>query len=83
MASGLSRGLRFFLVAALLYWLGPPLREFIEERLALVLGVVGVLGVLVHSHTLPGRSEMPNWLSPLGKEPTALAPRPPSAAGAR
>jgi hypothetical protein len=27
---------RFLLVAALLYWLGEPIREFIERRLTLV-----------------------------------------------
>lgn len=35
-ASVVSRGLRFALVAALLYWLGPPIRAFIERRLGLV-----------------------------------------------
>ncbi len=45
-ASILSRGIRFFLVAGLLYWFGPPIRSFIEKRLALVLGVFGVLAVL-------------------------------------
>jgi membrane protein YqaA with SNARE-associated domain len=35
-ASVLARGLRFFLVAALLWWVGPPIRDFIERRLALV-----------------------------------------------
>jgi membrane protein YqaA with SNARE-associated domain len=35
-ASVLARGLRFFLVAALLWWLGPPVREFIEKRLGLM-----------------------------------------------
>lgn len=45
-ASVVARGLRFFLVAALLYFFGPPVRAFIEERLALVLGATGVLAVL-------------------------------------
>ena len=31
-----SRGLRFFVVAGLLYWLGPPIRQFIERWLGLV-----------------------------------------------
>ena len=36
MASITARGLRFFLVAALLWWVGPPIREFIERRLGLM-----------------------------------------------
>lgn len=44
-ASIAARGLRFFLVAALLYWLGPPIRAFIEKRLALVLAVAGALAI--------------------------------------
>jgi membrane protein YqaA with SNARE-associated domain len=35
-ASISARGLRFFLVAALLWWVGPPIREFIERRLGLM-----------------------------------------------
>ncbi len=35
-ASLLSRGLRFFAIAGLLYWLGPTVRSFIERRLTLV-----------------------------------------------
>jgi len=35
-ASVISRGLRFFLVAALLWKFGPPIRAFIEQRLTLV-----------------------------------------------
>jgi membrane protein YqaA with SNARE-associated domain len=35
-ASVLSRGVRFFLVAALLWKFGPPIRSFVEDRLALV-----------------------------------------------
>ncbi len=35
-ASILARGTVFFGIAALLYWFGPPIRRFIEERLALV-----------------------------------------------
>ena len=35
-ASIVARGLRFLIVAALLYWLGPPIRAFIERRLGLV-----------------------------------------------
>jgi len=32
-ASVVSRGLRFYLVCGLLYWLGEPMREFIEKYL--------------------------------------------------
>ena len=35
-ASIVTRGARFFLVVALLYWFGEPIREFIERRLTLV-----------------------------------------------
>lgn len=35
-ASILSRGVRFFAEAALLKWVGPPIREFVEKRLGLV-----------------------------------------------
>jgi len=42
-ASIAARGLRFFLVSALLYWFGPPIRDFIEERLGLVTTVFMVL----------------------------------------
>ena len=45
LASMASRGIRFFLEAALLYWLGPPVRDFIEKRLELVTLVVFVLGL--------------------------------------
>lgn len=43
LASILSRGLRFFLVSGLLYWFGPPIRDFIEQRLGLVTTVFLVL----------------------------------------
>lgn len=36
LASIVARGIRFFVLAALLYWLGPPIRDFIEKRLGLV-----------------------------------------------
>ena len=36
LASVVARGLRFFILSALLYWLGPPIRTFIEKRLGLV-----------------------------------------------
>jgi len=35
-ASIISRSIRFFLLAALLWWFGPAVREFIERRLMLV-----------------------------------------------
>lgn len=35
-ASVVARGLRFLIVAALLYWIGPPIRAFVERRLGLV-----------------------------------------------
>jgi len=34
--SVIGRGLRFFIVSALLYWVGDPIREFIEKRLGLM-----------------------------------------------
>lgn len=48
-ASVVSRGARFFLVAALLYWFGPPIRDFIEKRLGLmtILFVVLLVGGFV------------------------------------
>ncbi|ALG70010.1 cytochrome B561 [Azospirillum thiophilum] len=41
-ASIISRSMRFFLVAALLYFFGPPIRAFIEKRLTLVTSVFAV-----------------------------------------
>ena len=38
-ASLLARALRFYIVCGLLYWLGPPIRAFIEKRLGLVVTV--------------------------------------------
>lgn len=38
-ASVVSRGARFFLVAGLLWYFGPPIRAFIEKRLGLVVTV--------------------------------------------
>lgn len=35
-ASIIARSMRFFLVAGLLYWFGPPIRDFVERRLTLV-----------------------------------------------
>ncbi len=42
-ASIVSRGLRFFVVAGLLYFFGPPIRDFIEKRLGLVFTIFVVL----------------------------------------
>lgn len=36
LASIVTRGVRFYLIAALLYFFGPPIREFIERYLTLV-----------------------------------------------
>ena len=36
LASIVARAMRFYLVAALLYWFGEPIRDFIERRLTLV-----------------------------------------------
>ena len=43
LASVLSRGLRFFIVAALLYYIGQPIREFIEKRLGLMFTLFCIL----------------------------------------
>ena len=42
-ASVVSRGLRFFLLAALLWQFGQPIREFVENRLILVTSVFAAL----------------------------------------
>ena len=42
-ASILARGLRFFIVAGLLYWFGPPIRDFIERRLGILFTLFVVL----------------------------------------
>lgn len=42
-ASIVSRGLRFFAVAGLLYLFGPPIRDFIEKRLGLMFTLFVVL----------------------------------------
>lgn len=54
-ASVVSRGLRFFLVAGLLWKFGEPIREFIERRLTLVLTtvVVAVVGGFLILKVLP------------------------------
>jgi membrane protein YqaA with SNARE-associated domain len=41
-ASIISRSLRFFLLAALLWWFGPAVRDFIERRLMLVTSLFAV-----------------------------------------
>jgi membrane protein YqaA with SNARE-associated domain len=43
LASVLARGGRFFIVAALLYWIGQPIRNFIEKRLGLMFAAFMVL----------------------------------------
>ncbi len=45
-ASAIARGLRFFLIAALLWKFGAPVRDFIDRRLGLVftVGIAGLLG---------------------------------------
>ncbi|MBS7543530.1 YqaA family protein [Ancylobacter oerskovii] len=48
--SVITRGARFFLVAGLIYWIGPSARRFIEERLGLVtfiFAVVTIVGFIV------------------------------------
>lgn len=42
-ASIIARAMRFFIVAALLYWFGEPIRQFVEKRLTLVATVFVVL----------------------------------------
>lgn len=42
-ASIVARGLRFFIVAALLWKFGPPIREFIERRLGLMFTIFVLL----------------------------------------
>lgn len=42
-ASFIARGMRFFLVGALLWKFGPPIRDFVEKRLKLVMTATVVL----------------------------------------
>ncbi|WP_417671273.1 YqaA family protein [Roseibium sp.] len=42
-ASIVSRGIRFLVVAGLLYFFGPPIRDFIEKRLGLMFTIFVVL----------------------------------------
>jgi membrane protein YqaA with SNARE-associated domain len=51
-ASVVARGLRFFVLAALLWKFGPPIREFIERRLGLLFALFCVL--LVSGFVLAG-----------------------------
>ena len=44
-ASILSRGIRFYAVTALLWWFGPPIRRFVEERLGIVVLVCTIVFV--------------------------------------
>ncbi|MNC89885.1 hypothetical protein D3C83_58930 [compost metagenome] len=46
-ASVVTRGARFFLVAFLLKQFGPPIRDFVEERLTLVTTVVALVLVAI------------------------------------
>jgi membrane protein YqaA with SNARE-associated domain len=43
LASVAARGLRFFVVAALLYWFGPPIKDFIERYLGILFTIFVVL----------------------------------------
>ncbi|HSD93174.1 MAG TPA: YqaA family protein [Methyloceanibacter sp.] len=43
LASVAARGLRFFVVAALLYWFGPPIKDFIERYLGTLFTIFVVL----------------------------------------
>ncbi|MFP4111241.1 MAG: YqaA family protein [Desulfonatronovibrio sp.] len=45
-ASVLSRGFRFFLIAALIYWQGERARIFLEKRLDLVVSITLILVIL-------------------------------------
>ncbi len=42
----ITRGARFYLVAGLLWWLGPPAKDFIEKRLELVFTAFLILFIL-------------------------------------
>jgi membrane protein YqaA with SNARE-associated domain len=49
LASIVARGIRFYAVAGLVYYFGPPVRQFIEKRLGLVftLGLALLIGGFV------------------------------------
>jgi len=56
LASIVCRAIRFYLLAALLFWFGPSIRDFIEGRLLLVttIFVVGLVGgFVVLRHLMP------------------------------
>ena len=46
MASVISRGLRFFVVAGLFFWFGPPISRFIDRYFNLLTWVFGALLIL-------------------------------------
>ncbi|MFP3948404.1 MAG: YqaA family protein [Gemmatimonadota bacterium] len=46
LASGLSRGFRFFVEAGLIYWFGPPISRFIDRYFNVLTWVFGILLVL-------------------------------------
>ena len=55
LASVLSRGMRFFLVSALLWYFGPSIREFIEKNLnslAILFFVILLLGFVVARYVI-------------------------------
>lgn len=58
LSSVISRGARFFLVAALLFAFGPPIRQFIEQHFEwlTVLLVVGIIGGFVALRRLAPRA---------------------------
>jgi hypothetical protein len=43
LASVAARGLRFFMVAGLLYWFGPPIKDFIERYLGILFTIFVIL----------------------------------------
>jgi len=49
LASIVTRGLRFFLIAALLWRFGPPIKDFIEKRLTILTWIffIGLIGGFV------------------------------------
>lgn len=51
-ASLVSRGLRFYIEAGLLYWIGPPIRAFVEKWLGLVFTLFVI--ILVGGFVLAG-----------------------------
>jgi membrane protein YqaA with SNARE-associated domain len=56
LASIVTRGARFFMVAALVHRFGPPIREFVEKRLTLVTTVFAVClvgGFVVVKYLIP------------------------------